>query len=239
LRQTHIRRCRINRLALFLFIGLGSGRLLTGQEPGPIPPDYLAPDTVLAVHVKGIMLPNGQMWYEIDPGPIATRAVRVYSMPSCTRVAMVVDPEYRKSPQGQEFMASLVDDAVNEVTLAVGSLPDAHPRFQVTAPPSSDTWIEVWVNGNFFGVEEDRVVSKQLLMGEANFGSAVYLRANGMVERCCECGSLPDVCQECGNHFYNCCVYYQYCEIHCPPQICGPGLSPNRIPEKLGVEDQK
>jgi len=211
----------MKRLQVLVFLGLAIGPASFAQVQGPLPPDVLPSGAVLAVHVKGTTLPDGQMWYEIDPGPLATRAIRMYSEPSHTRLGMVVDPDFKKTSEGQAWLASLTGDNLKEVTSATSRLPDGHPRFQISAPPDTDAWIDVWVNGNFFGKVEDRLVASQLLMGERNFGSSTYYRASGESEKCCECGSLPDVCTECSTPFFNCCVYYQYCEIHCPAQRCG------------------
>ncbi len=79
-----------HRLAAFLsLVGLGVVQSLTGQTSSLAP---VSRDAVLAVHFRGLELPNHQVWYELDPGPIATHAVRMYSEPSHTRLAMVVDP---------------------------------------------------------------------------------------------------------------------------------------------------
>jgi hypothetical protein len=167
--------------ALLFSVALGCGKtVLAGEPPAPdIPPDISPSGSVLAVHVRGIALPNGDMWYEIDPGPLATRAVRMYSEPSHTRIAMVVDPDYKNSPEGQAWMASLADDRLDEVAYATGSLPDAHLRFQVTPPPASDNRIWVWVNGNFFGLDEDRLVAEQFLGSMREFGSSTYFSPPG------------------------------------------------------------
>ena len=99
----------MKRTSALLALTFGVSGYLPAQASGPVPPDFREFGFVLAVHVRGMELPSGQMWYEIDPGPIATHAVRMYSEPSHTRVAMVVDPEYRSSPAGKAWMKSVPD----------------------------------------------------------------------------------------------------------------------------------
>jgi hypothetical protein len=208
-------------LVAFLVIALGLAQAVPGQT-GSSSSDGVSSDAVLAVHFRGLVLPSGQMWYELDPGPIATRAIRMYSEPSHTRLAMVVDPEFKNSAAGKAWMDSLPADRIQEVAFSTGSLPDAHPRFQISAPPGSDWWVSVWVNGNYFGLDEDRLVAKQALMGEMNFGSSVYITPEGVIERCCDCHNGTKSCDYCdSNQFYNCCYFQGGCQIYCPAQICG------------------
>jgi len=132
-------------------------------------------DAVLIAHMGGTLLPNGQMWYELDGGPVATRAIRMYSEPSHTRVAMVADPAFLATSEGSAWMASLSGELTQDVTYSTTPMSDAHPRFQQPAVPDGDTWIALWVYGDYFGTVEDRLVAEQFIGSGRDFGSSAYL----------------------------------------------------------------
>ena len=201
------------------------------EEPPPtrVPPDLSEDGPVLIAHMKGDPIRNGtQMWYQIDAGPIATRAVRVYSEPSHTRIAMAVDSSFGTSDEGKTWLASIAD-VKQDVNLSLGPLPGSHPRFRQRAMPATDTWIAMWVYGDFNGVIEDRLVDQLVVDHSRSFGDSASLRspaeteggAHPDIETCCDCHNDTSSCKDCTG-FHNCCYYKDPCEIHWPAEICGP-----------------
>src|SRR5215471_15980067 len=120
------------------------------------PPDY-KDDAVLIVHVSAILSPNNRRWIEISTGPVATKGVRVYSEPSHTLIAGIVDLEYSVTPEGKTWLSSFASDKkIGSVSYT--QLPLGRSGYDVPDFPVTDTFIRTFVNGDFFGNEGDVLI---------------------------------------------------------------------------------
>lgn len=128
---------------------------------------------VEVIRVKGYGS-NGALTLELLPGPAATRAIRVYSEPSHTLLAIVEDKDFAASSQGQKWR--------NEVSAkqapragSVTDLPEGRPRLVLESRPASDDRIATWVFGDWpDGTAEDRLVGDgKVGNGDFEFSIAV------------------------------------------------------------------
>src|SRR5262249_10589783 len=97
-----------------------------------VPPDVHAQTgALLTIGVRTAISRESpaEMIYELNPGPNATNAIRMYSEPSHTRIAMIVDSRYAKSAAGKAWLASLEGEKQLDSFYDVGPLPQTHPTF--------------------------------------------------------------------------------------------------------------
>lgn len=99
----------------------------------------------------------GAFTVEIVPGTAATEAIRVYSEPSHTLLAVVEDADFAATAAGQAWHARVFADMPRSGSKT--SLPEGRPRIQLEARPAADDRIVVWVYGSWpDGKVEDRLV---------------------------------------------------------------------------------
>jgi hypothetical protein len=130
---------------------------------------------VEVVRVKGYGS-NGALTLEVSPGPAATRAIRVYSEPSHTLLAIVEDKDFAASPEGQKWRSEVSGERVRAVT----DLPEGKPRLVLESRPASDDRIATWVFGDWpDGSKEDRLVGEgKVGNGDFEFSVAVPVAAD-------------------------------------------------------------
>lgn len=115
---------------------------------------------------------DNQLWLDISTGPVVTNALRVYSDPSHTLVAVIVDSAFSQTVEGQKWLASFPKG--NAVILFV-KLPLASVSIRVPDFPSADEGLRLWVNGDFFGNYADMLVGGYGFGGPAHvFGGIIY-----------------------------------------------------------------
>lgn len=128
------------------------------------------------IRVKGYDT-KGSLTLEITPGPAATRAIRIYSEPSHTLLAIVEDSGFSSSDQGNKWRSEVLADQAPR-SRSVTSLPEGRPRLIIEARPTTDDRIATWVFGDWpDGSVEDRLVGDgRVGNGDFEFSIAVPAR---------------------------------------------------------------
>lgn len=131
---------------------------------------------------------NGALTLELSPGPAATRAIRVYSEPSHTLLAIVEDKDFAASPQGQKWRKEVSAQQAPRAG-SVTDLPEGRPRLVLDSRPTTDDRIATWVFGDWpDGSAEDRLVGDgKVGNGDFEFSIAVPVSADSIFPR----ASLP------------------------------------------------
>lgn len=195
--------------------------LSSTPQPISTPPG----DSTLLCRVSGRTLGNGQWLLSVEPGPVATRAIRIYSEPSHTRLFYVMDSHFKATPEGAAWLAGIAPDKVFPGMVVLGSttqLPDGSPSAQLPARPAGDDRISVWVYGNYpSGLVQDNLVAEDIV-SSSDFGFAAYVNPMTDYIHCCLCLDGYQICVQCSSKIFNCCVTSDLCGIYCPPELCPP-----------------
>lgn len=156
------------------------------RQPTSTPPS----DSTLLCRVSGRTLENGQWLLSVEPGPVATRAIRIYSEPSHTRLFYVMDSRLMATLEGAAWLAGIAPDKVLPGMVVLGSttqLPDGSPSAQLPARPAGDDRISVWVYGDYpSGLVQDNLVAEDVV-SSSNFGFSAYVNPMTEYSHCCNC----------------------------------------------------
>lgn len=95
---------------------------------------------------------------EIIPGEAATHAIRIYSEPSHTLLALIEDSKFAESDLGKTWRNQVVAEGQPRAG-SLTSLPEGRARLFMEARDASDDRIATWVYGTWpDGTVEDRLV---------------------------------------------------------------------------------
>lgn len=126
------------------------------------------------IWLKGEAGPAGALTLSIIPGALATQALRIYSEPSHTLLALVLDGDFVKLGDGEKWRVQKVDEEPRAT--AITKLPEAVARLTVEAAPKDDTRIAVHVRADWpNGKVEDRIVADALVGDLSKFEFSVSL----------------------------------------------------------------
>jgi hypothetical protein len=171
-----------------------------------------------AIAIKGTVQENG-LQIELQPGPVATKAIRVFSEPSHTLLVTVVDYDYNESAAGKAW---LKQNALKGSLRSVTDLPSGTAKVLVPKRPADDVRIAVWINGSWpEGEEGDRLVSDGMV-GGANFGFTTRVEATGDPQHCCSIDNCNPPCIDCSGPQFTCCSTPGCCFLECGWVQCCP-----------------
>lgn len=165
---------------------------------------------VSVVDLRGDVVAGGQLRLYIQPGPAATRSLRIFSEPSHTLLAVVIDSGFAREPQGKALLEEQKGAAV-----AVTDLPEGQPALQVPGRPPGDDRVAVYVVGE--SGEEQLAADARVGAGPFHFSTAFVNggpKAGGGMLQCCHGGPCGEMCAECGPKF-TCCLTDDCCKIFC------------------------
>ena len=132
----------------------------------------------LAVRAVGAVLENGGYELAVEPGKLATRALRVYSEPSHTLLLVLSDTEFAGTSEGGRWRAALDEKPMATI---LTELPSGEVRVQLPRRPTTDDEIAIWIYGiGSDGFEADRLIS----YGKVGFGGfefSSYINENTSV----------------------------------------------------------
>ena len=166
---------------------------------------------VSVVDLRGDVVAGGQLRLYIQPGQAATKSLRIFSEPSHTLLAVVIDTEFAEKPQGKALLQEQKGAAV-----AVTDLPEGQPALQLPGRPAGDDRVAVYVTGAS-GEEE---LAADALVGDGPFHfSTAFVdggpKTGGGIRHCCEGGPCQEMCVECGTPAFTCCLTDSCCDILC------------------------
>ncbi len=163
------------------------------------------------VDLRGDVGPGGQLKLYIKPGPAATASLRIFSEPSHTLLAVVMDPGFASQPRGKALLEEQEGAAV-----VVTDLPQGQPALQVAGRPAGDDRIAVYVTGA--SGEEQLAADARVGGGAFHFSTALV--EGGGFRHCCQGGPCGEVCTGCRAAAFTCCLTETCCEA-----VCGQGGS--------------
>jgi hypothetical protein len=196
----------------------------------------------LVVRVQGARAPGGLYQLQIEPGFAASKAIRVYSEPSHTLLAVMASNEFLTSDEGRAWLASNVP-AAQLATAASSRLVHSQITVLASPRPPGDTGVALWVNGAWpDGTTADQLVA-DATVGTNAFGFSVYTvsdpkAASGGVRpylfsHCCSSpGCIEEQCVACTTPRFTCCLvgepgccwavcgHSQDCNCTCTPDGC-------------------
>lgn len=199
----------------------------------------------LIAEVEGVYREDRTLDLTIRRGPAATNAVRLFSEPSHTLLAVLIDSEYLKTSSGAAFLSAAKSQGRPRIatsplrTDSAGNvLPSTTLIKGVHRPPSDDSLV-LWVNSKIVvtrGLNIDsspseeehapgdqRVSTTELEAGKPFHFASYYDPATLTAEYCCVSPDCGIICTSCDTRLYNCCTmpYWKCCcLIHCPPWRC-------------------
>jgi len=149
------------------------GSLLLAQE---------AEGSILAIDLKGEVINNGAgLRLQVIPGPIATKAIRIYSQPSNTLMLLILQEAFAATEAGQQWVRQGLD-VTPQATVTTPDLATAEMQVEVSSRPSGDNRVQVRIFGNWpDGLEQDRLISDGLV-GAGNFGFRTSLPPGAPLE---------------------------------------------------------
>ena len=110
-------------------------------------PDAIAGDrpdpSRLVVRVQGEVTPEGNLRLAVEPGPIATQSITVYSEPSHTTLAILTDRDFKHSAEGEAWLAE-IKAVTPDAMVVTTDLPSGAPALQIPGRPATDNRIAVW-----------------------------------------------------------------------------------------------
>jgi hypothetical protein len=184
--------------------------------------------SVDVVRIQGEEHKDGTMTLTITPGTPATRAVRVYSEPSHTLLAVMEDSKYASTEEGRQWRSQTIAEQQPRSGILT-RLPGGPVQLHLDGRPVLDDRVAVWVNGNWPGVSpEERLVADAVVgHGDFGFSIAVPLLNSGDTfggptkewEHCCIGASCfwggGQVCRTCNTPYFTCCTLGICCSIDC------------------------
>ena len=188
--------------------------------------------TTLVVKVSGRLIPQvnrkNPLLLDVEPGPIATKGIRVYSEPSHVRLLLVGDNAFLRTAEGQAWWAQHEHETTLEIISTTTDLPDGHPSAQMSMRPATDDRISIWVYGPLPDGSQGEDFVADAGIGGGDFSTSIYSESNtlmpdGNYYHCCSCAPASDmICFYCSQRLYNCCVNQDgsFCALYCPPEEC-------------------
>jgi len=172
-----------------------------------------------AVGVMGQLGPSNSITYTVRTGNYPIKAVRVYSEPSHTPLLVLIDPAFKATTEGSQWLAPLIGVTRLETPAlqAAGRIQTANAR------QKDDNRIAVWIRGTFWTGEDDRLVADGKV-GNGSFSftsSAEFTPAPvpGDPRHCCSWpGSAcsTQICVDCTGPAFTCCFCQSgQCTIGC------------------------
>ncbi len=163
------------------------------------------------VDLRGDVGPGGQLKLFIQPGPAATASLRIFSEPSHTLLAVVMDPGFASQPRGKALLEEQEGAAV-----VVTDLPQGQPALQVAGRPAGEDRIAVYVTGA--SGEEQLAADARVGGGAFHFSTAIVkggTKAGGGFVHCCQGGPCTQMCIDCRSPAFTCCLTDTCCDIFC------------------------
>lgn len=220
-------------MGFFIFL---IGPNLTAEERNCRPAGEEERKTSLeVVRVKG-QTANGILTLEISPGPAATRAIRIYSEPSHTLLAIMEDSKFAADEEGRQWRSQAIAEQQARSGVLT-DLPAGHARLFLDSRPVTDDRIAVWVYGEWPGAPaEDRLAGDAVVgVGDFEFSIAVPLLTPGNPfgpnKEWTHCCYSPycwggQTCRTCNTPYFTCCTLGICCAIDCywvPSCTCADG----------------
>lgn len=210
---------------------------LSAEQPVCRPSGGGKTTSVDVVSVKGENHKDGTMTLTITPGSPASRAIRVYSEPSHTLLAVMEDSKYASTEEGRQWRSKTIAEQQPRSGILT-RLPGGPVQLHLDGRPVLDDRVAVWVNGVWRGVPFEDMLVADAVVGNADFGYsiAVPLVAAGDTfggpskqwEHCCVgsgCWS-GQVCTICNTPYFTCCTLGICCSVECywvPSCTCADG----------------
>ena len=170
--------------------------------------------TVKGIELEGVVSGNN-LTLAITPGPIATRGIRIYSEPSHTLLAVVVDSKFSNTTAGEKWKSEYQTSSAR--AFITTDLPDGRPSVTVARRPETDNAIAVHVYGLWpGGFSEDRLLSYGYVGSkDFHFMSSADAAGDSDPTHCCSGGNCSQMCVDCQGAFFWCCITNCECSIGC------------------------
>jgi hypothetical protein len=217
MKQTLTRTCFI---ALWL-IGLPAYAAEEPKTPAVVSPGNLR---VKAIEVLGV--PDGdQLTLTLTPGPAATKAIRVYSEPSHTLLAIVIDDRFATTREGKAWLDLYA--AEKPAALITTQLPDGIAKVSVPARPPKDERVAIYVHGRWpDGTEKERLIADGTV-GQGRFAFTTHALPGEDPQHCCNNANCVNNCTDCTGPRFTCCQMVNCCWIKCGTVIGGCSSVPS------------
>ena len=161
------------------------------------------------ISVKGEVIGNGRgLRLLIQPGNLASRAVRVYSQPSNTLLALLATNDFLASVEGTRWHHEVVLEGESTATVTGSDLTNAEAQLEVGPRPSGDTGIQVWMYARWpSGAVEDRLIADGVV-GSGDFAFSGSFPPEAPVDDptwCCSTQACPtQMCIDCTGVGFTC-----------------------------------
>jgi hypothetical protein len=166
----------------------------------------------------------------IRTGPVVDRSVRVYSEPSHTLMAVLIDSDFKVTDDGRSWLDSLQGRRGAEAMMTVPLSSENAAEFVLarSGRPAEDDSYGVWAYG---GRLPDQLVvnahSRAPAWGVSASlpdGEAGQNRIVPMFTLCCSSTNCPEECVSCTERNFGCCATPPCCGACCPRCIdcCNP-----------------
>lgn len=217
---------RSKSLALFAIVFLCFAPLSFGEDTctsveQPVLDD---PANIHILSISGEVVAGDYLRVNITPGPIASQSIRVYSEPSHTPLVFIIDPEFKSSAIGESWLKSVTSDAPLAATV-ITDLPAGKPAIQIPGRPSTDDRVAVYVSGEWPDGTEGELLVADGAVGSGGFSFSVWktlpkdgTKQGGEFTHCCFGGSCSEMCVNCIDSLFSCCLT-PCCSIYCGWQI--------------------
>lgn len=128
---------------------------------------------------------------------------------------VLVDETYSQSHSPRTERLRTATDALQGAVTVVDALPLAHVSVDAAARPPQDEEVSVWIDGDWpDGTRGERAVAHGLVgNGAFAFSSSIglNLRHQTLFQLCCDSDSCAQVCTECNDIYFACCVSGRFC----------------------------
>jgi hypothetical protein len=179
--------------------------------------DEEMPNQELIVRLAGDVSADGTLLtLSMEPGAVATHAIRVYSEPSHTLLVVAVDQGFVDGLEAWQESWVEVDRPLASITT---DLPDGRARVHVTGRPTADDRIAVYVYGTWpdGSIGETLVSDAKVGAGSFAFSTSLVTQGEGPTEyeHCCESANCSKMCKTCADKAFECCLLRDCCWIEC------------------------
>lgn len=184
-----------------------------------VTPSSQARDLVVAI--EGELSLSGILALKLEAGPYTTKAIRIYSEPSHTLLALVTDRSFSESVEGAAWSEQTLAQTMALASI-ITKLPEGQPLIHLQGRPEKDERIVVEVFGDWPDGSSELRTMADALVGSGDFSFSTYIETSGLekagiqIEHCCQGGSCKkQKCKECESFAFTCCLLPDCCWIEC------------------------
>ncbi|HPA94762.1 MAG: hypothetical protein GX178_10265 [Acidobacteria bacterium] len=136
------------------------GSAARGESCAPYLDSAQPGELILGYQLSGTKTPAGYLKLSLEAGPIATRAIRIYSEPSHSLLVVALDSAFRSTQEGAAWESSVLQGSPDAALLTVEPLAGGQATITIAPRPEGDERIHVYVFGCWpDGTLEDRLLA--------------------------------------------------------------------------------